>query len=58
MKWRLGECWDFVTESCPNRGPAGYFCSVRLDYFGRIRHAEAFIKVFPGREAVWSNDIF
>ncbi len=45
-----------MTESCPNSGPAGYFCSLRLDYFGRIRHAEAFIKVFPRRESVRPND--
>jgi hypothetical protein len=58
LKWRLGECWDFVPESCPNHGSDVYFRSLHLGYFDRIRHAEAFIKVFPGCEAVWSNDIF
>jgi hypothetical protein len=58
LKWRLGECWDFATESCPNYGSAVYIRSLHLGYFGRIRHAEAFIKVFPGSDAGWSNDIF
>jgi hypothetical protein len=45
-------------DSYPERGPAGYFCPLCLDYFRKTHPGETFTGIFPTREAVWTDDIF